>query len=352
MRAKRQHLLVIRLSAMGDVAMTVPVLKSLLDSYPELKITVLTKGFFKPIFDGLDNVSVHVADVSGKHKGFFGLWKLYRELRTLNVDAVADLHNVLRSSILKQFFRVTGIPFAQIDKGRKEKKALTASKGKVFSQLKTTHQRYVDVFAQLGYPFSLPSTNFLEKRKISNKTSGFIGSDSGKWLGIAPFAAYSGKMYPLDLMEKVVRQLNETHRYKIFLFGGGLKERELLETWERKYKECTSLIGTLSFTEELALISHLDLMLSMDSGNAHLAALFGVPTITLWGVTHPYAGFYPYGQDANNALMADRNTYPLIPTSIYGNKVPQGYEHVMATIDPSEVLKKVIHLVNAQPVVD
>ncbi|MGB5435452.1 MAG: glycosyltransferase family 9 protein [Maribacter sp.] len=347
MKAKRQHLLVIRLSAMGDVAMTVPVLKILLDAYPELKITVLTKGFFGPIFDGLDNVSIHVADVSGKHKGIYGLWKLYRELRTLKLDGVADLHNVLRSNILKQFFRLTGIPFAQIDKGRKEKKALTASKGKVFSQLKTTHQRYVDVFAQLGYPFSLPSTNFLEKRKVSNNTSKIIGNNSKKWLGIAPFAAYSGKMYPFGLMDKVVSGLEETNQYKIFLFGGGPKEKELLETLETKHKDCLSLVGKLSFKEELALISNLDLMLSMDSGNAHLAALFGIPTVTLWGVTHPYAGFYPYGQDANNALVSDRNTYPLIPTSIYGNKVPQGYENVMATIDPNDVLKKVTLLLNA-----
>jgi ADP-heptose:LPS heptosyltransferase len=332
---------------MGDVAMTVPVIKTLVETYPELKVTVLTKGFFRPIFLGLDNVSVHVAEVSGKHKRIYGLWKLYRQLRILKLDAVADLHNVLRSNILKQFFRMAGIPFAQIDKGRKEKKALTAPKGKVFSQLKTTHQRYTDVFTQLGYPFSLHNSNFLEKRKISNKTLDIIGSNSKKWLGIAPFAAYSSKMYPLDLMEKVVHELNKTNQYKIFMFGGGQNEKERLEIWEIRYNNCLSLIGKLSFEEELALISNLDLMLSMDSGNAHLAALFGIPTVTLWGVTHPYAGFYPYGQVADNAFISDRNTYPLIPTSIYGNKVPQGYENVMATIDPDEVLKKVVLLLDA-----
>ena len=347
MKAKRKHLLVIRLSAMGDVAMTVPVVKSLVDTHPEIKITVLTKAFFGPIFHGLHNVSVHVADVSGKHKGFYGLWKLFQELRTLKLDAVADLHNVLRSNILKQFFRLAGIPFVQIDKGRKEKKALTAPKEKVFSKLKSTHQRYADVFTQLGYPFSLPNTNFLEKRKITKKTLGIIRSNSMKWLGIAPFAAYSGKMYPLDLMEKVVRELNKTNQYKILMFGGGQKEKERLEIWETRYNNCLSLIGKLSFEEELAVISNLDLMLSMDSGNAHLAALFGIPTVTLWGVTHPYAGFYPYGQNTDNAFLSDRNTYPLIPTSIYGNKVPQGYENVMATIDPDEVLKKIVLLLDA-----
>ncbi len=285
----KKHLLVIRLSAMGDVAMTVPVLKSLLDSYPDLKITVLTKEFLKPIFEGLDKVTVHVADVTDTHKGIGGLWKLYKELQYLRLDAVADLHNVLRSNVLKQFFRLSRIPFAQIDKGRKEKKALTSEKNKVFAPLKSTHQRYVDVFDQLGYQFSLPETNFLEKRTLSDRTLEIVGKDARKWLGIATFAAFSGKMYPLHLMQKVVQELNNTNKYKIFFLGGGVKEKELLELWENECQECINIVGKLSFDEELALISNLDLMLSMDSGNAHLAAMYGIPTIyTLGGNTSVY----------------------------------------------------------------
>ena len=342
----KKHLLVIRLSAMGDVAITVPVLKSLLDSYPDLKITVLTKEFLKPIFEGLDKVTVHVADVTNTHKGIWRLWKLYRELQSLQLDAVADLHNVLRSNVLKQFFRLGGTSFAQIDKGRKAKKALTAEKNKVFTPLKSTHQRYVDVFDQLGYPFSLPETNFLEKKILSDNTLEIVVKDTRKWLGIAPFAAFSGKMYPLHLMQKVVQELNNTNKYKIFLLGGGAKEKELLELWENEFQECINIVGKLSFDEELALISNLDLMLSMDSGNAHLAAMYGIPTITLWGLTHPYAGFYPYGQDPNNAILSDRSIFPLIPTSIYGNKVPKGYEKVMETINPNTIFNKVDELLN------
>ncbi|PWK25458.1 DNA phosphorothioation-dependent restriction protein DptG [Maribacter polysiphoniae] len=332
---------------MGDVAMTVPVIKSLLDAYPDLKVTVLTKKFLVPIFNGLERVNVHVADVSGKHKGVFGLWKLYQELKVLKIDAVADLHNVLRSNILKQYFRLDRIPFIQIDKGRKEKKALTAEKNRVFKQLKTTHQRYADVFSQMGYPFNLTINNYLPKRTLPNFILDTVGSDSRKWVGIAPFAAFSGKMYPLELMEQVVRDLNSTNQYKILLFGGGQKEKELLDSWAVTYNDCLSVVGKLTLEEELALISNLDVMVSMDSGNAHLAALFGIPTITLWGVTHPFAGFYPYGQDLDNALLSDRTNYPLIPTSIYGNKVPKGYENVMTSIDPEDILEKIIFLLNA-----
>lgn len=82
-------------------------------------------------------------------------------------------------------------------------------------------------------------------------------------------------------------------------------------------------------------------MLSMDSGNAHMAAMMGIKVVTLWGVTHPYAGFYPFHQDIDFALLADRSKFPKIPTSIYGNKFPDGYENSMATIRPEEVVEKV-----------
>jgi len=107
------------------------------------------------------------------------------------------------------------------------------------------------------------------------------------------------------------------------------------------YEAVENVAGELTFEEELALISNLDLMLSMDSSNGHLAALFGVPVITLWGVTHPYAGFVPFGQPSENQLMANREEYPLIPTSIYGNKYPTEYETAIGSIASNRILKRI-----------
>ncbi|MEE9361860.1 MAG: glycosyltransferase family 9 protein [Cellulophaga sp.] len=337
----KKHILVIRLSAMGDVAMTVPVISALTQQYPGVKITILTRSFFKPMFATLPNVTIHVADVKNKHKGVLGLWKLYKELKELSIDAVADVHNVLRSNILKRYFSLSKIPFAQIDKGRAEKKELTSPTKKEFRQLQTTHERYASVFRALGFPIDLSKIRLPSKQVLSDNTLKIIGSDTKKRIGIAPFAAFSGKMYPLELMEEVVKYLQETGKYKILLFGGGESEKEQLKMWSNSYDDSINCAGELSFEEELVLISNLDMMVAMDSGNAHLAAMFSIPTVTLWGVTHPYAGFYPFGQDKNNAILADREKYPLIPTSIYGNKVPEGYEKVMETIAPATVFNKI-----------
>ncbi|MGB7394041.1 MAG: glycosyltransferase family 9 protein [Pricia sp.] len=362
--ASNKNLLVIRLSAMGDVAMTVPVLSALTQEYPHLKITVLTKPFFKPMFAQLQNVDIFDAEVKGRHKGIFGIWKLYRELRSLHIDMVADLHNVLRSKILKLFFRSIGVPVVQIDKGRAEKKALTTSKNKIFVPLKTTHERYADVFGKLGFPINLSDVPSLHKEKLSEEILNLMNSNGRKksesamqfgamgkpnpqkkYLGIAPFAAFEGKTYPLPLMERVIEQLDASEKYEILLFGGGGKEKQQLQELASRFKCCVNVAGKLSFSEELALISHLDAMLSMDSGNGHLAAMYGIPVVTLWGVTHPYTGFYPFGQDADNALLADREKFPLIPTSVYGNKMPEGYENAMETISSEDVVNKIEQII-------
>lgn len=329
-----KHILVIRLSAMGDVAMTVPVLRAFSQQYPEVKLTVLTRGFFAPFFRDLENVEVFPADLKGKHKGFPGLYKLSKELKQLDIDAVADLHNVLRSNILKQFLR--NLPFKQIDKGRKEKNELM--KGINFKKLKTTPERYADVFRALGYGLDLWNPDFPTKVSLSDSILKITGVKEGKWLGVAPFAAHESKMYPLGQMKKVIEGLSKD--YKVLLFGGGNKEIEILNGLENK-SQVINLAGKLSLSEEMDVISNLDGMLSMDSGNAHVAAMLGIKTITIWGVTHPFAGFAPFNQPENYCLLADREQFPLIPTSVYGNHYPEGYEKAAGSVAVETVIQTI-----------
>ncbi|TPN87897.1 glycosyltransferase family 9 protein [Aquimarina algicola] len=338
------HILVIRLSAMGDVAMTVPVLRTFREKYPNVKITVLTRKFFEPIFSDIENLDVYHADVTGKHKGVLGLRKLAKELINLDIDAVADLHNVLRSNVLKVFFSLKGIKVIQVDKGRDEKKALTRSENKIFKPLKTTHERYADVFKALGYPIDLSTHTFPTKATLTPTIIEITQNSTKKWLGIAPFAQYESKTYPLELMVEVIEKLNNQDQFEIFLFGGGKKESDILNNIASKFTNVINTVGKLSFEEELKLIGNLDIMLSMDSGNAHLAAMYGIPTITLWGVTHPFAGFMPFGQPFEHAILPNLAKYDKIPTSIYGNKVPAGYERVMHTIKPETVIETIVSI--------
>ena len=335
-------LLVIRLSAMGDAAMTVPVLLSLVRCNPSLKLLVLTRPFFAPIFRDIPNTEVFSIDLKKDHKGISGLYRLSKQLKSHRLQGIADLHNVLRTKILRILFTGSSLPFVQIDKGRKEKRKLTSWKHKELRPLKSTHERYADVFRQMGFTLELSPQDVLMKRRVSKEVESILPDKAIKVVGIAPFAAFPGKMYPLELMDTVLKKLNDTNQYKIVLFGGGSREISVLEGFEKKYTSCFSAAGKLTFNQELGLISHLDLMVSMDSGNGHLAAMFGIPTITLWGNTHPYAWFTPYNQPPSLQILTDRDRYPFIPTSVYGNKYPKGYKEAMESIAPDTVVEKIL----------
>ena len=317
--------------------MIVPVLRAFVDQNPKVKITVLTRPFFAPFFHNINNTSVITAHFNAEHKGINGLFKLSEQLKKLDFDAIADLHNVLRTRILKLF--LVGKLFLQVDKGRSEKKALIS--GKSFKQLKTTHQRYADVFIKLGFSLNIDKTSFPDKFKLNASIVNILKDSKKMFVGIAPFAQYPSKEYPMELMEKVISELSKSNKYTILLFGGGSKEIKVLNGIEAQYKNVINVAGKLSFRDELKLISNLKLMLSMDSGNAHIAAMYGIDVVTLWGVTHPYAGFYPFKQKSEYALLSDRVKYPKIPTSVYGNRYPKNYENVMESIDYNSVIKKI-----------
>ena len=327
-----------RLSAMGDVAMTVPVLRAFVKQYPEVKVTVISRPFFKPFFDGITNLDFFAFDEKERHKGFSGLLRLYRDVKKLKIDAFADLHNVLRSKIVSLLFALSGKKRATVDKGREGKKELTQADNKIFKQLPTMFERHAKVFEELGFPLDLSNPTFPEKAKLSSDIVEIIGNQHQNLIGIAPFAQYDSKVYPQDLMQEVIAKLAENKNNKILLFGGGKKEIEILDSLSQPYENVINMAGKIKFQQELQLISNLDVMLSMDSGNAHIAAMLGVKVVTLWGATHPYAGFLPFNQTLENALTSDRNQYPKLPTSVYGNKIVEGYEDAMRSISPEKVV--------------
>ena len=321
--------------------MTVPVLRAFVQQNPEIRISLISRPFFKPFFEGIPNVSFFAFDEKRRHKGFLGLLRLFHDLKELNIDAFADLHNVLRSKVLRTLFTLSGKKMAFVDKGRAEKAALTSSDNKIFKPLSTMFERHVRVFETLGFTIDFSNPAFPPKQKLDPEALHLIGENNQKLIGIAPFAQYDSKVYPLHLMQRVIDKLAENKTHKILLFGGGKKEIETLDSLSIGKENVVVVAGKIKFPQELQLMSNLDIMLSMDSGNAHIAAMLGIKVITLWGATHPFSGFSTFNQPLENALVSDRNLFPKLPTSVYGNKKVEGYEVAMRTIAVEKVVSSV-----------
>ena len=157
--------LVIRLSAIGDVAMTVPVIYSAAKANPEDSFTVLTQAFLMPLFmNRPPNVEVIGINTKGAEKGLIGLLKFISALLKFDFDVILDLHNVIRTIIICTFFRLNGKRVFVLDKARKERKRLTAIKGKRLYPLRPVIVRYADVFRAAGLNYTETFTfmkNFL-----------------------------------------------------------------------------------------------------------------------------------------------------------------------------------------------
>ena len=345
------HILVIRFSAIGDVAMCVPVVDTLARQNPENHYTILSRTFLQPLFARCpDNVQFAGVDLDNDYQGIHGMYRLYRELLHYHFDAVADLHDVLRTKLLRIFFRCSGLNVRHIDKGRKDKRLLTRKKDKIIRPLKPVIERYGDVFRALGQPLAP-----LEFRSVFGSSRGdfnmiemITGKKSGKWIGIAPFAKHESKILPLDCMELVVAHFANKDNVTVFLFGGGAAEKEVLEDWCRIYPQTLSVVGKMNLTAELVLMSHLDVMLSMDSANMHLASLTATPVVSVWGATHPFTGFYGYNQSPDNAVQTELSCRPC---SVYGNKpCYRNNTECMAKITTSMVIEKteILLTINSQ----
>lgn len=312
-----KHILAIRFSAMGDVAMTVPVIKAVLAQNPELKITFVSRAEFVDFFNDIPRLTYFPVDLNYEYKGFSGILKLFKTLKkNASYDAIADLHDNLRTKILRKLFRLSGQTYAYIDKGRAEKKLLTRFPGKILKPLKLTTERYADVFKKLGIQVKLDHQLIKNRQPLTDEILTITGEKTKPWIGIAPFAKHKGKIYPLDRTEEVIKALNNKD-VNLFLFGGSMLEEEICMQWQQKYNTVTSLVRRITMEQELAIISQLDVMMSMDSAGMHLASLKGVPVVSVWGATHYYAGFLGYGQSENNIIADDIECRPC---SIYGNK--------------------------------
>ena len=335
---KPKHLMIFRFSAMRDVAMLVPVLRCLYDQNQNIQVTLVTPKRFAPIFKEFNQLQIITPDFIGKHNGLKGLYRLYKELKQTKPRRIADIHNNLSSRILRLFFKLSFTRVKAIDKGYFELKRLTHPTKKTMKPLTPQHYRYVEVISRLGFALDVNKHKFPIKPGLQKSSLEIELPADRKWIGIAPFAAHPGKTYPLDLMQKVVGYLQQQHT--VFLFGHGSKEAAQIHVWAKAYPHVIPHALEMPFSDQLDLIANLDAMISMDSANGHLAANFGVPVITLWGMTHPFLGFSAFGQ--NNHLHVNREKFPKVPTSVCGKKVPRGYRDAMRTITPEEVIETVL----------
>ena len=382
------NILLIRFSALGDVAMLAPVVREYALKHPSDTLTVLSKPFHAPLFDDLaPNVYFLGKDPKRDYKGIPGLYRLFRELHLMNFDLVIDMHDVLRTKFLRNLFRVYGYEVRKMDKHRSLRRKITApEEKKQLMRLPTAFENYSEALGASSKELRVKSEELLsEELRVKSEEfelpslnedsagdSSLLTLNSSLKIGLAPFAAHQGKIYPVERMEKVIELLIEKRpECRIILFGGGGKEREQMTTWAEKYSNVELAATVISEKQkvksekyaddtvqdernnnfqlstfnsqlgsELQLMKDLDVMLSMDSANMHLASLMGTRVVSIWGATHPWAGFLGWQQSEDDCVQ--RCDLKCRPCSIYGNKPCQRGDMECMNIEPSKVVEQLL----------
>ena len=303
--------LIIRFATLGNVAMTVPVVASLSKHYPNDRFIIASKKDLASMFASMSNVEFLEVD---NHLDWNGLWDLWRTWRD-RVDAVIDLQDVLRTRVFDLLMQFSGKPVTRVRYGRVRKHLITFF-GIGKKALPSEFERYRNAFRRAGLETNdaferLPKNSAAAKAVLAR-----FGEKEGRWIGLAPFAKSKSNMLPYRVTKDIIEQLTKNKKTRIFLFGAGDVECEMLRQWSTVFPRTESVAGKLKLKEELELMRMLDVMLCMDSANQHLASLVGLRAVSVWCATHPMIGFSGWKQRPEDIVQ--RNDLRCRPCTCHG----------------------------------
>ena len=241
---------------------------------------------------------------------------------------------MLRTKILRLFLINKFGHTAVVNKGRKEKKLLI--RGIKSEPLKLMHRRYAETFEALNIKINIDDFSYYKKIKITHHNYAFFSND--KLIGIAPFARHQCKEYSINNIINFIDSLDKS--WQILIFGApGNEEQKIIKLCNNKSNRHV-ISSNYNLEQQMAIMSNLDAMISMDSANGHIASLFGIDVITIWGATHPNSGYGPLNQPKENSIVPDLNKYPDLPVTIYGSVCPADYVEAINTIKCERILDR------------
>lgn len=303
--------LILRLATLGNVAMTVPVVASLSKRYPNDRFIFAAKKDLGAMFASMPNVEFYEVDNHLDWKGVFALWRRLRD----KIDAVVDLQDVPRTRVLRALMRLSGKQVTSVRYGRWRKHLITVF-GLWQEQLPSEFARYQEAFRRAGLETNDGFESLPENGSAAQVVVERFGVKEGRWIGLAPFAKSKSNMLPYRVTKDIIELLTKDQNTRVFLFGAGAVECEMLRQWASVFPRTESVAGQLKLKEELELMRKLDVMICMDSANQHLSSLVGLRAVSVWCGTHPMIGFAGWKQKPEDIVQ--RNDLRCRPCTCHG----------------------------------
>ncbi len=330
-------ILIYRFSSFGDVLITIPVIISALEANHGLHIVFVTRIRFVGYVPLHERLTVVGLDLENDYSGLHGIYKIYKLLISKAEYKLAiDLHNVLRTKLLSFLLRIQKLNVYTLNKNRRSKRNFISGKDR--TALPSTMERYLMVFNKAGLNFRIenPGHIFSSEKEFSKETT------HSYHIGLAPFARHATKAWSIENFVNLISILNKQRDIQYYIFGA---ESEFVLASVLIGSNVHNYCGTLTPTEEISLIKQLNVMVSMDSANMHLADILGIPVVSIWGGTHADIGFRPSFQKKDD-LISSPIQIDCRPCSVYGKKdckLKSNPFYCLTSIKAEEIATKILH---------
>lgn len=330
-----RRILLIRLSSLGDIILTTPVLRLLRESWPSARIDVMVKAEFQDVLRAHPCVD-RLLPVDTREP----LRHTIRALRETHYDLVLDLHRTMRSFWLYRFSRAR--QRLAYRKHTLRRALLVHCKWNTLPQTVPVPERYALPLRWLGVMTPLPQTELHVDAESALAVEQYLAEAGFKLptvprclIAVAPGSRWKTKQWPVERYAAAAQELAARHDATIVMLGDG-HDRPLVQEFQQHVAvPVIDTVGQLPLMQTAALLQQCRLLLCNDSGLMHMAAALGVPVVAVFGPTVQALGFYPF------QAMAQVVSHPLScrPCTTKGlHRCPRGHYDCMRRIAPQQVV--------------
>ncbi len=290
---QQKNILIIRLSAIGDVVFCSPLIKALRRSYPDANISWLVEPAAAPLLKNNPDIDELIIWPKAEWKQ---LWKqrkyltllralglLRKRLKAKNFDMAIDLQGLLKSGIWALW---SGAP-ERIGLGSKEGSARFMSR--VISR-QGDDPRIGSEYYHLAREMKLDVADFAMDIALSDEDVAYAAEfrHNGEYAVICPFTTRPQKHWLASRWPELVQQIMRQQGLPVIMLGGPGDVTAAAHIHNENSK-IINLVGKSSLTQTAAIIKQSSLLVGVDTGLTHMGIAFNVPTLALFGSTCPYS---------------------------------------------------------------
>ncbi len=318
-----KKILIIRLSSLGDIVLTQPVVQAVRKEFPKAQIHYLTKRVFSPIVEMFGCVDkIHYWEEKKA---------LLTNLRKLKFDLAIDLQSKLNTFIIKNFinakqtstYNKEHLLRRQIVK-KKTKRTISSTVDLYFTALQK-----IGINSEVSNPKLIPINNTMMPKA-------FTTNENTKYIGLFPGALHETKQYPINQLAELIDSVPPEWNCQFLIFGSKAENDLADELKILTETEVINICGELDLQQLVTAIDKMDVVITNDSGPMHIAAALEKPQIAIFGATHPKLGFAPMNENTI-ILSADLQCQPC---SLHGSKAcPLDHFNCMKQVSAVDILK-------------